>query len=192
MAKAVNSPHKRKVAVWEGAGVLFLIAAGFVLHFLYKWTGRSVWVAWFAPINESVWEHLKLGFWGLMFYSLVEYWFIKDSVNNFIAAKAAGILALQLFVIGVFYAYTSVTHKEIPAVDITAYIIGSFICQLISYRILISSKLPAVVSAASVVFLSVHAVLLVVFTFAPPEHNMFQASTAQPTENMACCISFYG
>jgi len=142
-------------------------------------------VAWLAPVNESVWEHLKLGFWSLTLYSLVEYWFIKDSVKNFIAAKAAGILALQLFVLGVFYAYTSVTHTEIPMVDIAAYIIGSFICQIVGYLILTSGKLPTAVTILSVIFLLAHAVLLVVFTFAPPEGHMFKESTAPLMGNLS-------
>jgi hypothetical protein len=185
MTKAVGNPKKRRVAAWEGIGILFLIAAGFVLHFLYEWTGRSGLVAWLAPVNESVWEHLKLGFWSLTLYSLVEYWFIKDSVKNFIAAKAAGILALQLFVLGVFYAYTSVTHTEIPMVDIAAYIIGSFICQIVGYLILTSGKLPTAVTILSVIFLLAHAVLLVVFTFAPPEGHMFKESSAPLMGNLS-------
>lgn len=105
--------------------------------------------------------------------------------KNFIAAKAAGILALQLFVLGVFYAYTSVTHTEIPMVDIAAYIIGSFICQIVGYLILTSGKLPTAVTILSVIFLLAHAVLLVVFTFAPPEGHMFKESTAPLMGNLS-------
>ena len=110
------------------------------MHFLYEWSGSSVLVAWFCPVNESVWEHLKLGFWGVVFFSLIEYWFVRDKVNNFILAKAAGILSIQLFVLIVFYTYTSIVHTHIVVVDITSYIIGFVICQIIRYKILMSVK----------------------------------------------------
>jgi hypothetical protein len=173
LTSAVDDQEKRKVLIWEAIGVLFLIIAGFVLHFVYEWTGQSVLVAWFTPINESVWEHLKLGFWGLVFFSLVEYWFIRHSVKNYFAARAAGILSLQLFVLVVYYTYTAFVHTHIVIVDILSYIIGVIICQALSYKILTSRRLPSAVTVASVLFLLVHALLLIAFTFAPPDHPMF-------------------
>ncbi|MCW4022413.1 MAG: DUF6512 family protein [archaeon] len=32
----------------------------------------------FSAVNESVWEHLKLGFWPLILYTAIEYWKIKN------------------------------------------------------------------------------------------------------------------
>lgn len=40
------------------------LAAGVLLHFLYDWLpGRGTAV--FAPVNESLWEHVKIVFWPL-------------------------------------------------------------------------------------------------------------------------------
>lgn len=36
--------------------------AGTILHFVYDWSGHNVFVAFFSPVSESVWEHLKLFF----------------------------------------------------------------------------------------------------------------------------------
>ena len=44
----------------------FLAAvAGTLLHFLYDWLPVPL-VGLFAPVNESVWEHLKLLFWNVL------------------------------------------------------------------------------------------------------------------------------
>ncbi len=164
---------KRKVLIWEGVGIPFLVVAGFLLHFLYEWTGSSVIVAWFCPVNESVWEHLKLGFWGVVFFSLIEYWFVRKEINNFLIAKAAGILLLQLFILIVCYACKSIFHSQSVIIDIISFIIGVIICQILSYRILTAGKYPATVTAISAVFLLVHGILLIVFTFAPPKAEMW-------------------
>lgn len=46
------------------------ILAGFVLHFLYGWFPNAV-TALFSPVNESLWEHLKLVFWPYLGAALV-------------------------------------------------------------------------------------------------------------------------
>lgn len=38
------------------------ILAGCVLHFLYEWQPSAI-TALFSPVNESLWEHVKLVFW---------------------------------------------------------------------------------------------------------------------------------
>lgn len=43
---------------YEIYGILFTAAAGTLLHFVYEWSGSAVIVGLFAPVNESVWEHI--------------------------------------------------------------------------------------------------------------------------------------
>lgn len=63
---------KRRDA-WEIAGLLWTLAAGNGLHFVYDWTGESVAAALFASVNESTWEHMKLLAVPWILFSLVEY-----------------------------------------------------------------------------------------------------------------------
>ena len=55
------------------AGILFTLTAGILLHFSYEWSMENPFVALFAPVNESVWEHLKLLFFPFLLASLAEY-----------------------------------------------------------------------------------------------------------------------
>ena len=59
-------------------GILFAIAAGILLHFAYEWSMENPFVALFAPVNESVWEHLKMLFFPVFLYTLFE------QVNNIV------------------------------------------------------------------------------------------------------------
>ncbi len=41
-------------------GIVFTLIIGTLLHFVFEWSGRNFLVAFIAPTNESVFEHLKL------------------------------------------------------------------------------------------------------------------------------------
>lgn len=82
------------------------IILGTLLHFLYHWTGENGFIATFSATNESVWEHLKLVFFPMLVLGIVEYFFVKDKVNNYIEAKVIGIFVAISFVVVVFYTYT--------------------------------------------------------------------------------------
>lgn len=59
--------------MWEGLGVFFLIIAGSLQHFTYDWSNQIPIVGVISPVNESVWEYLKLGFWSTRYKIEVDY-----------------------------------------------------------------------------------------------------------------------
>lgn len=58
-------PKRQLIITWLAA-----LLAGFVLHFLYQWQPNAV-TALFAPVNESLWEHVKLIFWPFLGAALI-------------------------------------------------------------------------------------------------------------------------
>ena len=52
-------------------GIVFVLITGSLAHFVYDWSGKNHIVGLFTPINESVWEHMKLLFFPMLIYSLV-------------------------------------------------------------------------------------------------------------------------
>ena len=164
--------NNKYILKWEIAGTLFMIAVGSLLHFTYAWSGYNPFIGMISGVNESVWEHLKLGYWSLVFFILIEYWFIRKIANNFCLAKALGILGLQLFIVSFFYVYT-LFIQEILIIDIISYIIGCIFCQFISYKLLTTKKLSKVWNIIGAIFLTFHAIILIAFTFYPPEKNIF-------------------
>ena len=51
---------EKRWRTWETVGLLVVLAAGNLLHFIYDWTGQSPIAAPLAAVNESTWEHMKL------------------------------------------------------------------------------------------------------------------------------------
>ena len=82
---------KQRSILWQAAGFAAVTLGGTILHFLYGWTGGSVLIAPFSGVNESTWEHMKLLFWPLFLFALVQRLFFKDQ-KNYWCVKLAEIL----------------------------------------------------------------------------------------------------
>ena len=63
---------EKRWRTWETVGLLVVLAAGNLLHFIYDWTGQSPIAAPLAAVNESTWEHMKLFITPWVLWSLVE------------------------------------------------------------------------------------------------------------------------
>ena len=61
---------KKYALKWELLGIVFIIVLGGALHFVFDLSGEWPPLALIAAVNESVWEHLKLGFWPALIYFL--------------------------------------------------------------------------------------------------------------------------
>lgn len=168
--------NNKSVLIWESGGVFFLIIVGSLLHFTYDWSNQIPIVGVISPVNESVWEHLKLGFWSLALFSLIEYWFIKGEANNFLLAKGLGVLALQGFILLVFYTYNAFLAGPILVIDISSYVLGCVLCQVVSCVILTKTGDTKMLNGIGIAIIFIHAVLLITFTFKPPRLPIFQDS----------------
>ena len=61
--------------------IIFTIM-GSLLHFTYKKSGNNFFVGLFTPINESVFEHLKLVIFPIIIFSIFFYFFTEKRFNN--------------------------------------------------------------------------------------------------------------
>ena len=52
-------------------GILFTAILGTLSHFFYDWTGQGALIGLVSPVNESTWEHMKLVFFPLLFWTLL-------------------------------------------------------------------------------------------------------------------------
>lgn len=61
----------KSVFRWELGGIIFIVVLGSLLHFVYGLSGYWHPIGIIAAVNESVWEHLKLGFWPTVIFPLL-------------------------------------------------------------------------------------------------------------------------
>jgi hypothetical protein len=159
---------------YELAGIVFIIVFGSILHFTFEWSGNQAIVGAFSAVNESVWEHLKLGFWPAMVFALIEYRYLKKLTDNFLFAKTVGIYLIPIIITILFYSYTAILGESILIIDILTFVIAVIVGQLVSYRLLTWKSLPYNLKMISLTALILLGLAFVLFTFYPPQLAMFQ------------------
>lgn len=130
---------KEKAFWWSIIGFFFVCIAGTVNHFLYELSGNNTVVGLFVPINESVWEHLKLLFFPFVFLCIVEFVLYGRYMCNFLMSRFIGLLSGLVLIPTVFYIYSSIVGKSIVFIDILLFFVAVFVSYLVSY-ILISKE----------------------------------------------------
>jgi hypothetical protein len=158
---------------WELFGIIFVFLFGALLPFFFEWSGELPIVGMIAPVNESVWEHFKLGYLPMLIYAMIEYKYLKGYVSNFLTAKAIAIYLIPIVTAVVFYAYTAIAGEEILVVDILIFLVAITIGQLTSYKILMSAKMPKIATNISVTSIILLGFILVLFTYSPPHLPIF-------------------
>lgn len=164
----------RRILFYELAGIIFIILFGSLLHFTFEWSGRQIAVGVFSAVNESVWEHLKLGFWSAIAFALFEFSQLRRVANNFLLAKAVGIYLIPTVIVVIFYSYTAIIGESLLAVDILTFIIAVILGQAASYKLMMWKPLPAKLNVFSIVALLLLGAAFLLFTFNPPRLPLFQ------------------
>lgn len=147
---------------------------GTLWHFIYEWTGENPIVGAVAPVNESVWEHLKLLFFPALFYFIIEYFLSKELYENLISAGAIGIFTGMLTIIAFFYTYKGILGFDVPALDVLSYFLGVGVMLYVKSRILRNKSFSSKASKClSIIITAVTAVLFVIWSFYPPTLGIF-------------------
>ena len=110
--------------------IIIISIVGTFLHFLYEISGHNKYIALFAAVNESTWEHIKIALTPTLLWSLYD-GFIYGLNPNYFIAKALSLLAIIIIIPLIFYTYTSITKKAILPLDIITFYIAIICSQLI-------------------------------------------------------------
>ena len=164
---------KRSIGIWQLWGFAVTSLGGTILHFLYEWLGEATWIAPFSGVNESTWEHMKLLFWPMFLFAIVQSFFFRDR-EDFWCVKLRGITLGLLLIPTLFYTYNGVIGKSPDWLNIAIF----FICAAIAYiyetqqfhKTITACKKPRIAAALLVLI----AVFFVLFTFLTPEIGIFK------------------
>ena len=118
-------------------GVFLIFIFSFVSHFMYELFPNTLFSVLF-PVNESIWEHMKLIVTPVLIFSLIEYIVYKRkniSYNNFILSYAIsmilGIIIYLMIYLPIDYIFG---HSMIFAISLLFVIF--IIVEIISYYIM--------------------------------------------------------
>lgn len=147
------------------AGVL---ALGVFLHFLYDWLPNPL-TAVFAPVRESLWEHVKILFWPLLLAG-----FIMTGRGGGAERTPWLLSALisSLAMLAPAYVYHILLRGESMAFDIGLYVVMAVAGFFLPRLLWPAADRPSCRWLAGLLT-CVMAALVVWFTFYPPENVLF-------------------
>lgn len=165
---------KKTVSYWQLAGYLFTAVVGTLLHFIFDWTGGNVLAALFSAVNESIWEHLKLLFYPMLFFAVAEYLSWGRETEFFWCIKLIGI-SLGLVLIPVaYYTYAGISGIKADWLNIAIFFLTAGLVFWVETKLFERGFTCSLSPQLAVLFIGLVAVLFTVFTFKPPHIPLFQ------------------
>ena len=171
--------------------ILLPILFAFITHSLYEILPFPLLVIYF-PINESIFEHLKLTFTPLIFTYLIYYLFFRISIDKarFLTSLNLSIITSSITMLILYYIYKQITKEDLIYINITitiiCIIIGQFI-GLFSYKFNYSWK-----EEISIMVLLLITTIYLFLTLNPPHLKFFLDETKNSYGLTNKCISFTG
>lgn len=147
-------------------------AAGTALHFLYEVSPNLI-SALLSPVNESVWEHLKLLFWPTLAAAVVLSARAPCRIRVWSGFLTA-LLAMPLFLLGLYYGLRLLGVSGL-AVDIALYYLTMSAGFWLAWRLQRSGRLQKH-TGILLMLVILYGASLILFTFAAPPLPIFTPS----------------
>lgn len=157
------------------AGIVSTLAAAALFHFIYGWFHHHLLVGFFTPINNSIWEYLKLIFVPMTVFAIVEHQLIGKTYPRLMPARIYGMFGGIFVIILTISTFAGIFGRRFLLLDITAVVVGTVAAFLISNWIQLKYRLTRTACERSIIFLTAFAVCLVAFTIIHPKLALFIA-----------------
>ena len=164
---------KRSIELWQLVGFAVTSLGGTLLHFSYEWLGKRAWIAPFSGVNESTWEHMKLLFWPMLLFAVVQCYFFKDR-TNFWCIKLRGIALGLVMIPVIFYTYNGVIGRSPDWINIAIFFLCAAIAYIYETRQFRKGAMSCKHPILAFILLCVIALLFVIFTFWTPTLGIFK------------------
>ena len=153
--------------------IIFIALVGTILHFTYELSHHNKVVAIFSAVNESTWEHIKIGLTPTILWSLYD-GYVYGMNANYLVGKALCILTIILLISILFYLYTAFTKRAILVIDIICFYI-TIVCSRIVFHYFLE------ISLVSFIYIYLSCILLffelgayLFLTFNPLKNFIFE------------------
>ncbi len=154
-------------------GILFVFLFGAFLHFVFEISGNLTPVAVLGAVNESVWEHLKIGFWPAFIWAIVEFFVFGKRVKSFFMAKGFSITLISLLITGIYYGSVALGIENL-AIDIANFFISIVIAQIVSYRLNLIQKRLLTLKIIGIILIFLNLAAFSLLSYFPPQCPLFK------------------
>ena len=162
---------KQNLSVWQLGGFTFAVVLGTILHFVFDWT-KAYFLTPISAVNESTWEHMKILFFPMLVFALIQSPFFKEE-TGFWWIKLIGILIGVLGIPVLFYTYNGAFGSSPDWLNILFFFLSAGIAYLVEY-FLFRKGFTLSNTWIPITILTVFTAFFFVFTFYPPKLPLFQ------------------
>ena len=165
---------KETIPYRQAVGFIFTGILGTFLHFLFDLTGGSIFAALISAVNESIFEHMKLLYYPIILFAVIQYFRWGKEYRSFWCVKLFGILAGLLMIPVLYYTYTGLLGVNADWFNITIFFLAAGVTYYWETKLLqkgVSCPVPQKTTIAVLVGISL---AFTVLTFFPPKIPFFQ------------------
>lgn len=152
--------------------VVFLFLLSFLWHFMYDWFPNNIFALVF-PVNESIWEHMKIIYYCLLLGSVLEFYLCKKNnikINNFyIEAMVKSLLGVIFYLIIFIPLYLWLGESMIISIGLM--LVTYVFMEYIGYKILVGEELN--INILPVIIIVLGCIMFVILTFYPLHNFLF-------------------
>ena len=148
--------------------IIFILSV--LLHSLYHYLPCFL-TSIFAPVNESIWEHMKIIFSSYMLYLLIKKLFFKKQENNLVTSfTISSIINIIIFLI--IYIPVYLIFKENLIVTLIILFITIVISNYIMYKIQ-DKKINKKINKYSIYLIPLVYIIFAILTYFPIKGKLF-------------------
>ena len=145
----------------------------FLTHFLYDWFSNPIFSLFF-PVNESIWEHMKMIYTTILLYGLLEYFIYKKydlKHNNFLLSiflKSIMAIPIYLAIFLPFY----YNLGENMFITFTILLLTIILVNYIGFKIQQSNEIKCqnIIAITGVIIVYI---IMIILTYNPPHNELF-------------------
>jgi len=152
---------------------ILTFALCFLTHFLYDWLPNPIFSI-ILPVNESIWEHMKMIYTTILLYGIIEYFILKKfkiEHNNFLLSVfLKSVIAIPIYLaifLPIYYTFGENMILTFIILFIT-FILVNIICIKIQ-----ESKEIKYQNIISIIGIIIVYIIMGILTYNPPHYDLF-------------------
>lgn len=164
---------KKPLLIITNLTALFVTILGIFFHFFYELSKNNRFVGLFCPVNESVWEHMKLFFFPSLICYVILCFFKRDHEPCIVYSFPKAILLGTFSIPVLFYTYSGILGFTVTFIDITIFFISVIVAYTYLYKTTVSLKKmdDSLAWNLALIFMTF---LFMSFSYNPPDLGIFK------------------
>lgn len=151
----------------------------FLSHFMYEWWNNPIFSILF-PVNESIWEHMKMLYTTILLYGIIEFIIMKIfniNNNNFLVTLLIkSVIIIPIYLVMFIPLYNLLGENMF--VSISLMLISIIIVNIIGYKLLQTETLKYQ-NIISIILIILIYILMGILTYKPPRLEIFFDTTKE-------------